>query len=166
MKNTATETRDYHYTECGLDNVLIRNMPVVVDDDGDEIIDIPGINLLHAMILHELSEKKGSWTASELRFVRTELGFTQSELGDLIGKDRQTVARWEKDETDIDNNAEVVMRLLSVDHLSAMGTNNDQAERAERPKVRDISAWVKPGAANSQIIINRVGDSYSREVAA
>lgn len=160
MKCSTTEKRDYHYTECGLDNVLITDMPVIIDDDGDEIVSIPRINLLHALIVLDLAEKDGSWTAAELKFVRSELGLTQSELGELVDKDRQTIAKWEKDERDIDSNAEIVIRLAALDHFVSLD------DAPPRPAVRDMSNRVKPGAANRQIVINSIDNSYARAIAA
>ena len=165
MTCIATEIQDYHYTECGLDNVLIAGMPVVKDDDGDVIIDIPNINLLHAMIVLELAEKQGSWTALELKFVRSELGFTQSELGEIIDKDRQTVARWEKDEADIENNAEIVMRLMVLEYLISLDVLKKENEAPKQVPVRIMSERVKPGAANSQIVIQSTQDGYKRAAA-
>lgn len=166
MPCITAELQEYHYTECGLDNVLITGMPVLIDDDGDEIISIPRINLLHALIVMALAEKQGSWSATELRFVRTEMGLTQSELGELIGKDRQTIARWEKDETDIDSNAEIVIRMAAQDHLVGLDIIKSRQALTERPAVRVMSKLVKPGTANSQIVINSTAEGYERAMAA
>ena len=157
---------DYHYTECGLDNVLIRDMPIILDDDGDEILSIPAVNLLHALIMLELSEKNGSWSASELKFVRTELGLTQSQLGELVDKDRQTIARWEKDQSDIDKSSEMVIRMAAVDRLLDLEILELVKEPIpKRVPVMDMSARVRPNAANNQIVIQTTAHGYSRAAA-
>lgn len=89
---------DYHYTECGLDNVWLAN--------GFEQQDFGEYGV--AVAVHD---EKGLWTVlgrsialqdsrmvgQELRFLRTVLGWTQSDLGARLGyKDGQIVAKWEK----------------------------------------------------------------------
>jgi len=162
MTEVVKNSVDYHYTECGLDNVLIKNMPVVKDDDGDEIVMIKGINVLHCLILLALVEKDGAWSPKEFKFVRTELGMTQSQLGELVDKDRQTIARWEKDETEVDRNAEKVIRLQVIDHLSELKVLEASEIESELTQVRVVSNRVRPGAANQQIVIDASGDRYTR----
>ena len=165
MTNKTKNVIDYHYTECGLDNVLIKGMPVMIDDDGDEIIDITGINILHALIVLDLALKDGAWTASELKFVRSELGLTQSQLGQLVDKDRQSIARWEKSTHDIDKTAEIIIRMAAMDHLVELEVIKEESEIHERPPVKDMSAKVRPSAANNQIVIHSTGEGYRREAA-
>jgi transcriptional regulator with XRE-family HTH domain len=50
-------------------------------------------------------------SGGELRFIRKELSLTQKSLGDLLGVDAQTVARWEKEETKLDSKADRLVRL-------------------------------------------------------
>ena len=45
----------YHYTECGLNNIVIEGLSVLIDDDGDEVVEIPYINELHCAIAPALS---------------------------------------------------------------------------------------------------------------
>jgi DNA-binding transcriptional regulator YiaG len=108
---------EHHYTECGLQNVVIRGLRIEVDDDGDEIVSIPAINELHQVIaLGIVSHPKGM-SGSELRFLRTEMGLTQAELAALVHRDKQSIGRWERGEIEIDSAAEVVIRLLAMEKL-------------------------------------------------
>ncbi|MEQ9023004.1 MAG: transcriptional regulator, partial [Pseudomonadales bacterium] len=70
---------DYQYKACGLDNVLIRGFEPVIDDDGHKVFRVPNINLLHKAIAAAIVEQPVGMTGSELRFLRTEMGLTQSE---------------------------------------------------------------------------------------
>ena len=54
---------------------------------------------------------------SELRFLRTELGLTQAELAGLVHKDKQTIGRWERSETEIDSVAEALIRKFAIEKL-------------------------------------------------
>jgi transcriptional regulator with XRE-family HTH domain len=96
----------YHYTACGLD-VTIEGLEPVVDDAGEKTYRIPNSIVVRS---HGISP-------AELRFLRTEMGLTQSELAVVIKKDHQTVGRWERGETPIDPNAELVIRMLAVERL-------------------------------------------------
>ena len=107
----------YHYRECGLDNVLLEGLPVCTDDAGEEVVTIPNLTGLHRAILLGVLDKESGLQPRELRFVRTELGLTQAEVAALVGKDAQTVGRWERGETAIEPAAETVVRVLAHQHL-------------------------------------------------
>lgn len=108
---------NYRYSECGLDNVVIENMPVVIDDAGEEVYSIPNIVGLHKVIAYSIITQSYSIGPAELRFLRTEMGLTQAELGQLVKKDHQTIGRWERGEKPIDQNAESVIRLVAAERL-------------------------------------------------
>jgi DNA-binding transcriptional regulator YiaG len=108
---------DYQYTECGLDNVMIENMQVVVDDSGEEVYEIPNILGLHKVIATCIIRHPRGISPKELRFLRSEMGMTQAELAEIVKKDHQTVGRWERGEKPIDQNAEALIRLLAAERL-------------------------------------------------
>ena len=71
-----TRLIDHRYDECGLDNVILKGLPVVVDDDGEEVITIPNVNMLHRVLAATVASKETGLQPKELRFLRTELGLT------------------------------------------------------------------------------------------
>lgn len=108
---------DHHYTESGLQNVVISGILIEVDDDGDEIITIPFVNDLHQVIaLGIVSHPKGM-SGDELRFLRSEMGLTQAELSALVHRDRQSIGRWERGEIEIDSSAEALVRRMAIEKL-------------------------------------------------
>lgn len=112
-----TENRiDYRYDECGLDNVILEGFPVQIDDDGDEVITVPDIHVLHRVLAYAVATKEGGLNPSEIRFLRTEMGLSQAELANVVGCDGQTVGRWERAETPISQPAEMVLRVLAIEH--------------------------------------------------
>ncbi len=121
---SAVDTKPYHYTESGLETVLLYGVEPVIDDDGDEVVTILNINGLHKAIACAILSRKGLMTGRELRFLRTEMGLTQAELARSVHKDHQTVGRWERGETPIDQNAETLIRLMAAESLGVKLTAN------------------------------------------
>ncbi len=124
-------TVDYRYDECGLDNVILQGLQTTVDDAGDTVINIQKVNPLHRVITHVVASKPTGLLPKEIRFLRTELGLTQAELGRLVGKDPQTVGRWERGETSPDQTEEMVIRahaLQTTADLRAVPTMIELAE--------------------------------------
>jgi DNA-binding transcriptional regulator YiaG len=108
---------DYRYTECGLDNVYIADMPVRIDNHGEKTYEIMNINGLHKVIAHGIVNHTHAMSGKELRFLRTELGLTQAEIARLVHCDTQTIGRWERSETALDQKAETLIRLYAVEKL-------------------------------------------------
>jgi len=81
-------------------------------------------------------------SGKELRFLRTEMGMTQAELGQLLHRDAQTIARWEKGEIPIDGNADTVVRKLAAEKLDiALDVSTEELARLTVPsaKPREIA---------------------------
>jgi DNA-binding transcriptional regulator YiaG len=121
----------HHYTECGLNNILIEGLEPEIDDGGEEIITIPGVNELHRVIAEGIVLHSKGISGEELRFLRTELGLTQAELARLVHRDKQSIGRWERSEVEIDSAAETVIRMLAIQRLE-LDVSLDVAELAER----------------------------------
>ena len=84
---------------------------------GEEVYHIPDIFGLQRIILSGIISHKHGMSGRELRFVRTELGLTQAELAQHVKKDSQTIGRWERGETEMDQNAEAIIRLMAMEKL-------------------------------------------------
>lgn len=111
-----TRRIDYRYDECGLDNVVLQNLPLCLDDDGEEVISIPNVNLLHSMLFVQVAGKDTGLAPKEIRFLRSEMGLTQAQLADMVGRDAQTIGRWERGETPIEKAHEMVLRKAALEH--------------------------------------------------
>ena len=119
----------YHYTACGLDDVIIEGLAPVIDDAGERTYRIPNVIGLHRAIAHSIVTRSHGITPAELRFLRTEMELTQAELALVLKKDHQTVGRWERGETPIDSNAEVVIRMLACEKLQLDPTSLSAAKK-------------------------------------
>jgi transcriptional regulator with XRE-family HTH domain len=108
---------NYHYTECGLDNVFIEGLDIVSDHAGESTVTIPAIGLLHEVIAEGIVMLPTKMSGRELRFLRTEMGMTQAQLAEIIKVTLLTVSRWEREETPIRDAAEMLIRLMAIDRL-------------------------------------------------
>ncbi len=108
---------DYRYTGRGLGNVVIRGMEIAPPDAGEAVRPPPNIIGLHRTIAYCIVTKATSIDGVELRFLRTEAGFTLADLADLVKKDNETIEGWERGEEAIDRNAEFLIRVLAAERL-------------------------------------------------
>lgn len=121
---------DYRYDECGLDNVILVNLECCQDDEGEVVVTVPNINVLHRSLLKAVAEKNTGITPQELRFMRTEIGFTQAELAAVVNRDAQSIGRWERGEKPIDPSAETIIRILALQHVEVAV-----------PDVAEVAKW-------------------------
>jgi transcriptional regulator with XRE-family HTH domain len=112
-----TRLPDYRYDECGLDNVILQGLPACKDDHGEDVITIPNVNLLHKVLATAVAAKPTGLVGKEIRFLRTEMGMTQAELGVLMGRDAQTVGRWERGEFPIEKAFEMILRAAALENI-------------------------------------------------
>lgn len=85
----------YHYIECGLSNVWLKNGYDVLEIDGEKAISISDVDTLHEAIGRSVASTS-NLNAEEIRFLRKELGLSQKRLADLLGSTEQTVSLWER----------------------------------------------------------------------
>lgn len=142
----------YHYTESGLPNVFIEGLSFPVDDDGDEVIQIPFISALHAEIVRGIIMHKGAMQPEQIRFVRTELGMSQARLGEILGVKGLTVGRWERGEIPMANGSETLLRKLA----------SEQVLKVFDTKIEDLAKNVASAANQDEsITIHAQGEGYS-----
>lgn len=149
---------NHHYTECGLQNVYIDGLEFVTDDEGDRIVTIPAVNELHKCIALGIVTHKHGMDADELRFLRTEMGYTQSELASLVHHDRQSIGRWERAECEIDGSSEAIIRRLAIEKLSL----------SSRDGIDELSKYCVPTVSSQPINIKMstkmaTNDNYTHE---
>ena len=135
---------EYRYTESGLDNVIIEGVSFVSDDKGIAVVKIPNVNGLHHAIAHGIVARHAMMNGREMRFLRSEMGMTQSELGSMIHREPLTISRWERGESEIDANAETLIRLHAI-KLLKLKVDHD---------VSKISGWSVPRAVSMPIMID------------
>lgn len=109
-----TET-NYHYTECGLDNIYLVNGYKTIETVEGQAVSIHDVDGLHKAIGLNLVTAKKILSSKEIRFLRNELLMSQSTLGKLLGVSEQAVRRWETGKTTMPKPSEFLLRLIYVD---------------------------------------------------
>lgn len=142
----------YQYRESGLDTVwLINGYTIIDDEEFGECVSITDTRGLHKAIARELIFNKPTLTGAEFRFLRKELELSQKALADLLGKDEQAVARWEKAKK-APAQADRMLRVLVLDyyneHVKLIDLINrirdiDEQNRIEQHFKDDETGWKK-----------------------
>ena len=108
----------YHYRACGLDDVWLMSGYDEEEIDGERVVTVRNLDGLWEAIATYLITRKKILKGKEIRFLRTQLNITQSELARWLGCDSQQVARYEKGENKMPGPADRLLRLLVQEHYS------------------------------------------------
>ena len=85
----------YHYLECGLKQVWLRNGYHRVETPYGEAVEIENVEELHRAIARMLFARP-RLSGIEFRFLRRELNLSQAALAEMLGNSEQSIALWEK----------------------------------------------------------------------
>mgnify|MGYP000358164378 CR=1 FL=1 len=105
----------YHYTECGLSNIYLLNGFVVECVDGEEYTSIDDMGGLHKAIAQIIADNSRPLSCDEFKFLRVALNVSQKTLGHRFGVNEQTVARYEKGQTQIPWPTDAALRSLYME---------------------------------------------------
>lgn len=107
----------YHYTECGLPNVYLKNGFTIEHIDGEDYTSIDDMNNLHVAIAQTIADSHTAVRPAEFKFLRIELNLSQKMLGHRFGVSEQTIARYEKGQSDIPRTTDAALRSLFMEKL-------------------------------------------------
>jgi DNA-binding transcriptional regulator YiaG len=110
--------KPYHYTECGLDYVYLVDGFEVIETAHGPAVQVAQASKLDRAIAAAIVDHQKRLTGQEVRFLRGLMDMTQEALGRALGKDAQTVARWEKGQTELPPTEDIVLRQI---YLEATG---------------------------------------------
>ncbi len=101
-----------HYKACGLDDVYLLSGWSRENVEGENYITVEDLDdLWKAIGLHLVTERK-ALAPKELRFLREYMDLTQAELAAKVRVTDQTIARWEKGETETPGSSDFLIRIL------------------------------------------------------
>ena len=101
----------HHYTACGLDDVYLLNGFTMEKTDYGPGISIDNVDGLHRAIALHLVLHRKALSPKEFRFLRKQMNLTQKELATSLGVSDQSVARYEKAETEIAGPSDRLVRF-------------------------------------------------------
>lgn len=104
--------KDLHYTESGLDNVILMGLTIYKCSCGEKMPQIPDISGLHRKIGVAIAKSKKALNGPEVRFLRKELGLKANELAELLGVYKVSVSRWETGKEQIGVANDRLVRVL------------------------------------------------------
>lgn len=129
------KSEGYHYTECGLDYIYLLNGYNKIDTPYGEAVSIDNSDALHRAIGWLIVNHIPKITGQEVRFIRSEMNFSQKQLATLLDVGESTVARWEQGGS-VPNIAGRVIRLIYKDFISSQHEGMLQVfkEEVEKPR--------------------------------
>lgn len=110
----------YQYKESGLDNIWLVNGFHMHETPYGKGVSIDNADELHQVIGYSIVNGSAKIRPEEFRFLRVQLGLSQKALGELMGVDQQSIARWEKGRTKegIPGPAEKLIRIVYLEFLN------------------------------------------------
>jgi DNA-binding transcriptional regulator YiaG len=93
---SVSDADPYLYRACGLDGIFLLNGYTEEEHDGEKYVSIRDVDGLHWAIGKHIVMNRKVLAPKEIRFLRTTMNLTQAELAETLGKNSQSVARWEK----------------------------------------------------------------------
>jgi DNA-binding transcriptional regulator YiaG len=119
----------YNYVGCGLRNVWLVNGFEIRETPYGESVAIENVLGLHRAIGEWLINSSGRLSGPEFRFLRKEQELSQRSLGDVLGADEQSVARWEKGRQRVPKWADHFVRGLYNQYINGDGTLKELIDR-------------------------------------
>jgi len=104
---------DYRYAECGLKNIILKKIEIYTCShcDEEEIV-IPNLEQLHTVIAKVVASQKSRLLPTEVRFLRSHLGWSGVEFAKNFAVTPESVSRWENGKEQMSLTSERFLRTL------------------------------------------------------
>ena len=110
---TTKAQQTYHYKECGLDNVYLKNVDVrVCESCGEKAVRIPRILELHAVIGRAVAMQPCPLRGQDIRFLRKQLGYSAKAWATFLRMDTSTLSRLENEQQVAGPQSDSLIRFL------------------------------------------------------
>jgi len=117
------------YKGCGLLNIFLSNGYQEIETPYGKSVSIDDLEGLHRAIGTEIVTREPTLSGLEFRFLRKELELSQDRLGNLLGRDAQTIALWEKEKSDLPKMADMLLRAIYSESYGGNVQIKDMIER-------------------------------------
>lgn len=125
------------YNAGGLDNVTLIGVEYYrCDKCGEEFFGYGNMEQLHQVISDALLRKKGALTGKEIRFLRKHLGYSGAVFAELLGYEKETVYRIEKEKQGFAPSFDRLVRYFVASRLP--DRNYDLHDLILKDKLQDV----------------------------
>ncbi len=146
------KVRDYHFTECGLRNVWLKEWPYFKCAECDnEMPLLPDPDDFTQWLIESLVTRESRLLGDEIFFLRKALGLTGAKLAERLGFQRVEVSRWENDRHPIAFEADFRLRLDAVDLLP-----EEKRMEVRNEIVRVLRGYERAAAATTVTVTSHV----------
>lgn len=143
----------HHYLESGLDYVWLSAGFTREETGYGPAVTVRDATALDRAIALAVVRGRRRLTGQEVRFLRGLMDMTQGELGALLGKDAQSVARWEKAKTGIPPTEDRALRQIFLEHAGEPQPFTETARQVSAIR-DDIGTLVATGIAGGRWAIS------------
>ena len=125
----TTDSDMHHYRECGLDYIWLAEGFVCEETAYGLAVMVENATALDQAVAEYVVSHRRNLTGQEVRFLRGLMDATQAELAALLGKDAQSVARWEKSKTKLPPTEDRALRQIYLEHIGKAPSFTETARR-------------------------------------
>jgi putative zinc finger/helix-turn-helix YgiT family protein len=132
---------------AGLEGVIIEGVQVrQCPACGEEELSYSNVEQLHTQLALQLAWKEAALTPREIRFLRTWLGLSSSDLSRRMGVAKETVSRWERIDKPLamGATAERLLRLMAVHEQPVEEYPLERLEHVATSKPAPLRVRLKP----------------------
>ena len=138
---------DYHYCECGMDNVMIMGITVrACPSCGSVMPVIPNIEGLHDAIANVIIKKDGSLTPPEIVFLRKSLGWSGSIFAKNMNCDKAQISKWEHGAVKMSKPYELLLREIVAAGKKIIDYHREEIVWRRNPNQRRFNFRLKRSA--------------------
>jgi len=155
--------KNYRFTECGLENILLKNIEVVVcAKQKCESPRIPQHEDLMRTIAVALIDKPSELAGDEIRFLRKYLGEGSEHFAQMLGVDRSHLSRIENGQLPVSRQTDRLVRMLALVHEPKLLGKIKQLERYDAILAR-LSA-IQPESDRVQVQVGHAASGYTYDL--
>lgn len=124
----------YHYTESGLENVWLKSGYVIRKTPYGDGLSVQDVDGLHRAICNVIA-RRARLSSDKLRFLRKEMGISQSALARLLGTSERILSLWER-RGGIPKISDRLVRLICLEHIGANVKIRELLDHLNEQKVK------------------------------
>lgn len=138
------DTEDYHYRECGMDNVIIMGIKVrQCPACGSRMPLIPSIEGLHDALADAIVKKNGQLSPQEIVFLRKSLGWSGVDFAKHMGCDKSQVSKWEHGTVKMSKPYDLLLREIVASGKKITDYHREEIIWKKTPVLRHLHFTLK-----------------------